>query len=254
MSNKKKAPGRAVAPDAVQVFRGFRAPGRSAADLAALLGSVLVPACALLQPEAGLRAYVTALPRSAGKPDSVPDHTALLFWSTQDAYHEAFETVAVRAWARLQGDAYGPASATQFPVALGTSLAPDQPYYLIDQPADWMLGNVRHLVIGRPAASPPQAFLGEVYAWADAIRNEPPAGMKGALVCAGQSYATAWLLGEARGGDDPLLDLAKCGQVFLDAEAEPTDVPADLWTSWSGLALASPSCLNVQLKRPRGSS
>lgn len=250
---KKKAAGRAVAPDSVHVWRGFRAPGKSATDFASFLGSVFVPACALLQPEAGLRAYLPSLPKTAGKPDSVPDQTALMFWATQQAYHDAFETVAVRAYTNLHGDVYGPGSSAQFPVALGSSLVAEQPYYLIDQTADWMLGHVRHLVIARSPSAQPQAFLGEVYAWADELRNQPPSGIKGAIVCAGQSYAAAWLLGEPR-GDDPFGSLAKLGPVWLDAEAECTELPADLWTAWPGLQLAYPSCLNIQLKRPRGSA
>src|SRR6266436_6725454 len=95
-----------VAPNSVYVWRGFKAAGAAYADFAKFLGSVFVPACALLQPSVGLRAYLPTMVPQAGKPAAVPDQTALMFWATPQSHDLAAQAIAVRIYQNLHGDAY----------------------------------------------------------------------------------------------------------------------------------------------------
>lgn len=240
-----------VAPDSVHVWRGFRAPAKSFEEFSSFLGSVFLPSCSLLQPNAGLHAYLPALPRHQGKPATVPDQTALMFWTNQDAYHRAFETVAVRAYTNLHGDAYGPGSSAQFPVLLGNSLQSEQPYYLVDQPADWMLGQVQHLVGARPDALSVADFHSSIHSWAAALRESRPNGMEGGLLCAGDNYVVAWLLWERSAAPTTAMhDLTLIAEPWLDLAAVDYQIPVGLWEPWPGMDLKNPGCLNIQLSRP----
>jgi len=240
-----------VAPDSVHVWRGFRSPEKDPKGFAEFLGSVFVPACALLQPNAGLRAYLPSMPPHTDKPAQVPDQTALMFWETPETYHDAFRTVAVRAYTNLHGDVYGPGSSAAFPKALGKAIEAEQPYYLVERPADWMLGAVRHLIGARPEASSVAEFFAAIYAWADDLRSNLPAGIDGGLLCAGENYVVAWLLGcDADALREPMGALAKSCHVWLDSELERYVPPADLWDAWPGIELGYPSALNIQLVRP----
>ena len=82
-----------VAPDAVRVWRGFRLPALSINQFYSKLGSVFVPATVKMQVEAGLRSYTPTVPGGLpGKPDSVPDETAILFWESQATYWNGFNS------------------------------------------------------------------------------------------------------------------------------------------------------------------
>jgi hypothetical protein len=243
------APSRPVPADAVHVWRGYRAPGSDHDQFVDFLGKVFVPACALLQPPAGLCAYLPALP--GDPPDGasappVPDQTALMFWDSQLTYHRAFDTPAVRAYTHLHGDVYGPPSAAQFPVPFTGEVAPEQPYHLFAAPVDWMLGPGWHVVGARPAAVTRPRFLAAVGQWARNYLADPPSGVDGALLCAGQDYVTFWQHGADR-SPPGLVDLLV---PRLDAPAVPVSLPGGLWDAWPGLDLPAAACLNIQLDRP----
>jgi hypothetical protein len=245
-------PAKPVAPDAVHVWRGYRAAGKSIDDFATFLGTVFVPACALLQPNAGLHAFIPSLPSPAGKPPTVPDQTALMFWTDQGTYANAFKTLAVRAYTNLHGDAYGPPSAAAFPVALVAGpLTAEQPYYLIAKPADWMLGQVHHFIGARPGAETPAAFLAELGTWAGSYSASHPPGVDAAIICAGNDYVTFWQhsphdVAEPAGAPD----LTGPATPVLQAAAETVELGAGLWDDWPGLDLTAQPSLNIQLKRP----
>ena len=76
---------RPVAPDSVHVWRGFKAEGKDWIDFAKFLGQVFIPTGSMLQPGAGLHAFIPSMPNQAGKPSTVPDQTALMFWTNQQA-------------------------------------------------------------------------------------------------------------------------------------------------------------------------
>lgn len=248
MSNVKPLP---VAPDSVHVWRGFRSETKTPQEFTQFLGSVFLPACSLLQPNAGLHAYIPSLPKRDGKPDSVPDQTALMFWTTPQTYHNAFKTVAVRAYTNLHGDAYREGSSAQFPILLANTVKAEQPYFLINQPADWMLGRVHHLVGAKPAGQSTADFLDMVYKWAADVRDNAPKGLEGALLCAGEVYVVAWLLWNLEATTaDPLNALAEQVEPWLNTNADHYVMPAGLWDEWPGISLSYPNSINIQLTRP----
>jgi hypothetical protein len=252
MSKSASAVAQPVAPDSVHVWRGYRAPAKTYEDFAGFLGKVFVPACSLLQPNAGLRAYVPSMPSQNGKPSTVPDQTALMFWASQQAYADAFNTVAVRAYTNLHGGGYAvPPSSAQFPIPLAQQVVAEQPYHLFDNPADWMLGTVRHLVGGRPEAQTAEEFLAAIQTWATRYRQLKPEGVDAALLCAGNDYVAFWEhWSEGQPvSTSPLDELSQVVTPYLNKVAEPV-APGGLWEDWAGFDLIKEDCINVQLQRP----
>jgi hypothetical protein len=254
VSGKKSYP---VPPDAVYVWRGFKSATTTYAQFAQFLGSIFVPGCALLQPPVGLRAYLPTMVPQDNKPDTLPDQTALMFWATTEAHELANRAIAVRMYQNLHGDAYDMVKShtPEVPVAITTAkgtLTAEQPYHLLDQPADWMLGSVHHLVGVRRSDLQPADFLAQAYTFATAFHATPPSGVDGALVCCGNDYAVAWAhsarrkpsLGAALNG------LAALTTPVLRAAPRPLRLPAGLWNDWPGLDLTQDSCINIQLARP----
>ncbi len=249
-----------VPPDSVYVWRGFKSPSNTYAQFAQFLGSVFVPACALLQPAVGLRAYLPTMVPQDGKPAPVPDQTALMFWATPAAHDLANNAIAIRIYQNLHGDAYDMTRSKlpEVPVAppvSPASLQAEQPYFLFDQPADWMQGKVFHLVGARRADLTAQAFLAAAGTWATAFKAKPPAGVDAALVCVGNDYAVAWV--HSRDGK-PKLAVALSGLTALTVpvmQASPVSkpLPAGLWNDWPGLDLTKDTCLNLQFARPPAS-
>lgn len=249
-----------VAPNAVYVWRGFRAPKLTPAQFAQFLGNVFVPACALLQPRVGLRAYLPALVPET-KPASLPDQTALMFWATPQAHDQANQSIAVRIYQNLHGDTYDMerSKLPEVPLSIATatgSLLAEQPYYLIEQPADWMLGGVHHLVGARRPDLSPEAFLAALYTWAAAFSQRPASGVDAAIVCGGQDYVAAWVhapdshtaLSEAVEG------LASLTVPVIRQDALRCELGAGLWSAWPGLDLTQSACLNIQLDRHASAS
>jgi hypothetical protein len=240
----------------VYVWRGFRAPNLTEEEFANFLGSIFVPACALLQPAVGLRAYVSCLVPQTGKPATAPDQTALMFWADPGAHDLAARSLAVRIYQNLHGGAYDMARShtTEVPLALppaGRTLTPDQPYHLVDCPADWMLGTTHHVVGCRADSTDVETFLATLYSWASGFRTRPPTGVDGALIAAGKDSAVAWVH-----GPDPNVDLAPALAGFtatvepvLAITPPPKPVSETLWDDWPGLDLTAEPCLNFQFDR-----
>jgi hypothetical protein len=213
---------------------------------------VFVPGCALLQPNAGLRAYVPSMMNRANKPAAVPDQTALMFWATPSTHDEAPQTPAVRIYQSLHSDAYDmTVSRSDVPLPLGASIAIDQSYYLFDNPADWMLGSVRHLV-GAPRM--PATFTSALQTWAAGYKAKPPKGVDGALLVAGKGYVAFWEHWTGKPGSSSIDDLAGLVTPFLSATAENIPPRGGLWDDWPGWDLTQHTCMNVQLDRPQAAA
>ena len=128
-------------------------------DFFARLGTVFIPATVLMQIDAGLSAYVPSVFAGLdGKPDTVPDETAILYWESQDTYTRGFDTLAVRTYTLTHGAVYTATSGAAFPVHFTGQLAANQPYHLTTGPNDWMHGQVHHLVGSRPDPQRPADF------------------------------------------------------------------------------------------------
>jgi hypothetical protein len=245
---------RPVPSDAVHVWRGYKAAAISGDDFGKFLGGVFVPACALLQPRAGLHAYTPSMVPGGGTPTSPPDQTALMFWTDQQAYSDAFGTVAVRAYTNLHGGAYDTQrSKVGFPIPFAGAVAAEQAYHLFDGPADWMLGSVRHFVGAPPAGQAPDDFFKAVADWAVGYLRAPPEGVDAAILCAGPTYVAFWEHAAPGSPDDPLaLDSLKAvATPSLSRTAETYVPPSGLWSQWPGIDLSAHGCINVQLDRPR---
>jgi hypothetical protein len=246
-----------VAPNSVYVWRGFKSAAMTYDQFASFLGSVFVPACALLQPPVGLRAYLPTMVPQAGKPAAVPDQTALMFWATPGSHDLANRAIAVRIYQNLHGDVYDMARSRTPEIPLPITgvtgaLVPEQPYYLFDDPADWMRGTVDHLVGARRADLSSGDFLSSAFAWATTFREKPPRGVDAALVCCGNDYAVAWVHATSNKAklDDVLDGLAALTVPVLHQKPRSLALPAGLWDDWPGLDLTKETCVNIQLRRP----
>lgn len=239
---------RPESPDAVRVWRGFRSPTIDLPAFYQRLNTVFVPATVLMQIDAGLDAYVpTILGGLDGKPDEVPDETAILFWDSQQTYADAFETLAVRTYTLTHGAVYTQSSGAGFPLPFAGSLAANQPYHLSQSAADWMYGTVRHFAGGRPPDLDPASFrskLGEVLA---AAQKRAPAG---AIACAGDDYVVYWELeGEEPGGGETRTALGEVTAWSHAGPARPLTLDTGLWDEWPGLDLEPGDSLNLQFQR-----
>jgi hypothetical protein len=230
-------------PDSVRVWRGFRAESITPADFFARLGSVFIPATVEMQIQAGLSAYVPTVPAELpGKPATVPDETAILFWETQDAYQQGFERLAVRTYTLTHAAVYTQQSRADFPLRFSGELAFDQPYYLGDAPADWMHGDVLHLVGGRDGARSPDEFRVAVTQAVAALKRSRPSG---ALICLSAEYLVYWQLD----GVQNMAQLTACCSWSEVFHPQSTSLPAGLWEIWNGMTVRSGDSFNMQFRR-----
>jgi len=239
-----------IPPDAVRVWRGYRAPALALGDFLSKLGTVFVPATVEMQIKVGLEGYVPSIPGGlAAKPDSVPDETAILFWTTQQTYTDGFNTLAVRTYTLTHGAVYRPPSGADFPTLFKGTLAAEKPCYLIAKPADWMKGEVQHLIGSRPAAVKPNDFRGGIATVLAQVQKQ--AGVAGAIACAGDDYLVYWeLAGSGSGGSgiDSLTKLLGWSRLLLP---NSTSLESGLWDVWPGMTINSGDSFNMQFKRRR---
>ena len=248
-----------VAPNSVYVWRGYKNTRKSYGDFASFLGSIFVPACALLQPTVGLRAYFPTLVPQENKDAVLPDQTALMFWARPESHNLANGTVAVRIYQNLHGDLYdmSRSKTTEVPVFLPASLNDfkiDQPYYLFENEADWMMGDACHLIGTRRANQEPMAFKTSIHAWALQFQANPPTGIDAALVCCTDDYAVAWAHASMPGPAFAicLSSLAALVKVHLQLVPRRSAFGKGLWSKWEGLDYTKKenTSLNVQFERP----
>jgi hypothetical protein len=238
-------------PDAVRVWRGFRASSVDPADFLERLNIASVPIMVEMQLHVGLDAYIpTVLAGLPGKPETVPDETAILFWDSQQTYRDSFSLLAVRTCALADGAAYMPdISRADFPLFFAGTLAVDQPYYLVPRPADWMRGRVRHLIGSRPDELTPAQFRTHLGAALTSIQSQ--AGLAGALACANDNYLLYWeLLGDASdSGSNTIEGLAQFTAWNYGVTALSSSVDQGLWDAEPGMQIVSGDSLNIQFRR-----
>ena len=236
-----------VTADAVRVWRGFRNPSMDLPDFFARLGTVFIPATVLMQIDAGLSAYVPSVFAGLdGKPDTVPDETAILYWESQDTYTRGFDTLAVRTYTLTHGAVYTATSGAAFPVHFTGQLAANQPYHLTTGPNDWMHGQVHHLVGSRPDPQRPEDFRVAIQS---VLAGFDQTGAAGAIVCAADDHIVYWELQtdtDTRGLIDQLAELLSWSH---RTTATLTGLDHGLWDSWPGLQVEPGTSLNMQFRR-----
>jgi hypothetical protein len=243
-----------VPPDAVRVWRGFRSPSLALPDFYSKLGTVFVPATVKMQIQAGLSSYIPTIPGGVeGKPDTVPDETAILFWESQATYWNGFTRLAVRTYTLTHGSVYDAGSRADFPVLFAGALTKDAPVFLFDQPADWMRGAVRHFLGARPAGQDAVAFRATVASALTQIQKTLKLG--GAVASVSDDAVVYWELGPAAPGVQtppsgiPLVrETAAWNQAFSPAA---TYLPVGLWDEWAGMDVRAGSSFNMQFERAR---
>jgi len=217
-------------------------------DFYTRLGTVFIPATVQMQIQAGLDTYIPAVPAGmSGKPDTVPDETAILFWDSQQTYTDAFNMLAVRTYTLTHASVYGPGSGAAFPTLFTGSLAADQPCYLVDHPADWMHGQLTQWLVGRPAAQTPADFAAGLSSVLSTLQSS--GDLEGAVACAGSDYFVFWGLGEAGGAAVQQLSAVTADGWAATLTPEPTTLTAGLWEPWPGLTVTAGDCLNLQFAR-----
>jgi hypothetical protein len=253
MTTEKSKP---VPPNAVRVWRGYRDHSKLQLDeFYTKLGTVFIPATVLMQIDAGLCSYTPTVPAGlSGKPDTVPDETAILFWESPETYWNGFTRLAVRTYTMTHGGVYTTdgQSRADLPVLLKGSLTVDQPVYLFNKAADWMRGTINHLVAERPAAMDLPTFQTAVATVLTNIQKQ--ALLDGAIACVGNNYLVYWELRPVATGTQtppsgiPSLKDALTGwsQVFTPA---PTFIPVGLWDEWAGMDVRAGSGFNMQFTR-----
>jgi hypothetical protein len=210
------------------------------------LSTVFVPATVEMQNKIGLAAYIPTIPGGmAGKPDTVPDETAILYWNSQDTYTNGFKTLAVRTYTLTHAAVYTPASGAAFPLLYTGTIAANQPYYLVNKPADWMKGTITHLIGSRPDSVTPAAFQNGIAAAITAIQQEN--SIEGGVVCAGDDYLVYWELSSPV--SQGLAQLQKL--VDWQATVNPNDTSFEngLWDQWPGMDINPGDSFNMQFKR-----
>ena len=236
-----------IPPDAVRIWRGFRQPTLALQDFFDRLGQTFVPSTVEMQIENGLDVYIPAIPAGLeGKPSTVPDETAILFWDSQQTYHDGFNTLAGRTYTLTHGGVYTHASGANFPTLYGGELQMDTCYFLIDRSEDWMHGEVRHLV-----AAVPSGPTAEVFGRYQEILNgiQARGAVAGAIVCVGASYIVYWDLNGA--GDPGLEELASVSGWQKVLTPRPYTFPksSGLWDKWPGMTIVSGDSFNMQFVR-----
>ena len=240
-----------VPADSVHVWRGYKTPEKNYVEFADFLGQVFVPACALLQPNAGLNAYVPAMPNAQNKPQGVPDQTALMFWTKPDAHKSGFEVPAVRAYTNLHSLVYAEESKSGFPISFEEQIRTEQPYFLIDQPSDWMYGTIFHFVGAKSDQQDSADFKIAIGKWAKDYQQVNESA-DGALLCVGENYVIFWehFAEEKPTPSDHFSKLSSLAQPFLNSKAKPYVLPGGLWTPWAGIDVIKHACISIQLIRP----
>jgi hypothetical protein len=248
---KTANPPQPVPPDAVRVWRGFRLGTLMPQDFLNTLGSIFIPATAILQRLYGLTAYLpTVLPQS--KPAGVPDEIALVFYRTQQAYTDTTKIVGGRAYSALHKVAFAfPQSLTGFPVLLASELPLDTPVHLFPDQTDWQKGYSRVYVGARDPSVPVPQFLAAIQKFLLKLRGMRPAGMDGAVACVSSAYVVYWehWQSEAASLKGRIADLAGLSQRVILQPHVPTPIDPSITDKYAGIPAVDSRSFNIVFPR-----
>ncbi|WP_156332391.1 hypothetical protein [Rhodopseudomonas sp. AAP120] len=246
---KSTARVRPVPADAVRVFRGRKKAESGREGFVHRLGEVFMPMTIQVQRLYGLSAYLPAVvPVAAGS--TLPDEVALVFYRTQDCYHEAKRCIGGRAYSEMHELAFDMAqSHSGFPQLLATdTIAADQPYHLFERSVDWQVGSSRLYIGTRKPSLTAEAYLQGLAAIVRNIQRD------GTPLDAAVFSATAdWLVWWDHAPtpvDASVVDFAAVTDRVFASPPRNLRVPSNLSEPYSGVTLdPRGDFLNLQFKR-----
>ena len=242
---------RPVPADSVRVFRGRKKTGVRRDIFVEHLGQLFMPFTVQMQRQYGLTAYLPAvLPES--KESTIPDEVALVFYRTQQCYHEAKRSVGGRAYNELHELVFDmPASRSGFPKLLAADeITPDQPYHLFERSIDWQNGYCRLFVGTRKADVRPDAFLAGVAKVARRVQADPRS-LDAAIFSATNDWVVWWDHSPTATTTGPEHHFEAVANLVHASAARRLRVPPNLFEPYTGLSLNAQSDF-VNLQFPRG--
>ena len=237
-----------VPADSVRVFRGRKRADTRRDMFVQRLGQVFMPVTIQMQRLYGLTAYLPAvLPES--KDNTIPDEVALVFYRTQECYHEAKRCIGGRAYSDLHELAFDmSASRSDFPILFAADeIAPDQPYHLFEQSIDWQTGYSRLFVGTRKVGAGSDAFLAGVANAARRVQADPRS-LDAVIFSATSDWVVWW--DHSPTATDAVHSLDTVADRVHSSAARRLRVQPNLLEPYSGLSLdAQKDFLNLQFPR-----
>ena len=251
VANRNRCAPRPVPADSVRVFRGRKKAGVRRDIFVERLGQLFMPFTVQMQRQYGLTAYLPAvLPES--KESTIPDEVALVFYRTQECYHEAKRSVGGRAYSELHELVFDmPASRSGFPKLLAADeITPDQPYHLFERSIDWQTGYCRLFVGTRKADAASDAFLAGVAKAARRVQADPRS-LDAAIFSATSDWVVWWDHSPTAIATGPVHHFEAVANLVHASAARRLRVPANLLEPYAGLSLNAQTDF-VNLQFPRG--
>jgi hypothetical protein len=238
---------RPVPADSVRVFRGRKKADTRRDMFVQRLGQLFMPITVQMQRLYGLTAYLPAiLPES--KDSTIPDEVALVFYRTQECYHEAKRCIGGRAYSELHELAFDMSTShSEFPRLLAANeITPDQPYHLFERSIDWQTGYSRLFVGTRKAGAGSDAFLAGVAKVARQVQVDPRS-LDAVIFCATSDCVVWWDHSPTGVATGPAHYLDAVADRVHSSAARRLRVPPNLLEPYAGLSLnAKTDFLNLQ--------
>ena len=223
------------------------------------LRTMFIPGTAQVQRLFALRAYLpTVMPASNG---DLPDEVALVFYESQDAYHEGTTFVLGRAYQTLHSTIFSfdrsapdflPRSKSDFPKPYFDELQIDTPHYLLDTRTDWQTGFSQIFVGRRAELDAVSTFTEYLRRWADDVSAHAPEGLDGLIVCRTDDYVIAWEHWSSKTAAiaGAVAQLAAVTAQVLFQPHEPTEIEGRLDRPYAGLSsIARERSMNIIFPR-----
>jgi hypothetical protein len=236
-----------VPADAVRVFRGKSRPLKRS-EFIQKLGTVFMPMTVQMQRLFGLTAYLPAiLPET--KSEGMPDEIALVFYETQEAYHEAKRCVGGRSYSELHQLLFDmKASKSSFPEMFTGEVQPDKAYHLFPKSVDWQIGSVRLYAGNRRSKLKETGFLKRLGQVATDLQKVP-GSLDGVIFCATNDWVV-WWEHSSQSTPEPNTRFNEIAVELFSPVARRVQVPGNLLRPYVGLTLnARGDFLNTQFQR-----
>ena len=249
-SNRVGSAPQPVPADAVRVFRGRKRAGTKRDVFVRRLAQIFMPVTVQIQRLYGLTAYLPAvLPEREGS--TIPDEVALVFYRTQECYHEAKRCVGGRAYSELHETAFDMSvSQSGFPELLtGDEITLDQPYHLFEGSIDWQRGASRLFVGTCKPDVRSHAFLAGIAKVARRVQAAPRA-LDAAIFCASSDWVVWWQHSPSE-FTEPVQYFGDVADLVYESSARCVRVLSNLVEPYAGLSLnAQADFLNLQFSSP----